>query len=107
MKLNELHIDEFGTSLISQRVSISSIFPTVAGDFVGATDPTRGQHHRFGPENFETPSLAFVPERAHDAVAMFRTVIYFNAALRNADCKVLAGELERVKFEKGGAQTRR
>ena len=43
-------------------------------------------------------------DRAHDAVAMFRTVIYFNAALRNADCKVLAGELERVKFEKGGAR---
>jgi hypothetical protein len=43
-------------------------------------------------------------DRAHDAVAMFRTVIYFNAALRNADCKVLASELERVKFEKGGAR---
>jgi len=43
-------------------------------------------------------------DRAHDAVAMFRTVIYFNAALRNADCKVLAAELERVKFEKGGAR---
>lgn len=43
-------------------------------------------------------------DRAHDAVAMFRTVIYFNAALRNADCKVLAQELEHVKFEKGGAR---
>jgi hypothetical protein len=43
-------------------------------------------------------------DRAHDAVAMFRTVIYFNAALRNGDCKVLAAELERVKFEKGGAR---
>lgn len=43
-------------------------------------------------------------DRAHDGVAMFRTVIYFNAALRNADCKVLASELERVKFEKGGAR---
>jgi hypothetical protein len=43
-------------------------------------------------------------DRAHDAVAMFRTLIYFNAALRNVDCKLLAGELERVKFEKGGAR---
>jgi hypothetical protein len=43
-------------------------------------------------------------DRAHDAVAMFRTVIYFNASLRNADCKLLASELERVKFEKGGAR---
>jgi hypothetical protein len=46
-------------------------------------------------------SLVAIP---HDAVAMFRTAIYLNAALRNADCKVLAGELERVKFEKGGAR---
>lgn len=43
-------------------------------------------------------------DRAHDGVAMFRTVIYFNAALRNADCKVLASELAHVKFEKGGAR---
>jgi hypothetical protein len=43
-------------------------------------------------------------DRAHDAVAMFRTVIYFNAALRNPDCKVLASQLEHVKFEKGGAR---
>jgi hypothetical protein len=43
-------------------------------------------------------------DRAHDGVSMFRTVIYFNAALRNADCKVLAGELQHVKFEKGAAR---
>jgi len=43
-------------------------------------------------------------DRAHDGVAMFRTLVYFNAALRNADCKVLAAELERIKFEKGGAR---
>jgi hypothetical protein len=29
---------------------------------------------------------------------------YFNAALRNQDCKVLASDLEYVKFEKGGAR---
>jgi hypothetical protein len=43
-------------------------------------------------------------DRAHDGVAMFRTVIYFLAALRFADCKQLASELERVRFEKGGAR---
>src|SRR5579859_7110704 len=35
---------------------------------------------------------------------MFRTVIYFNAALRNQDCKLLASELEHIKFERGGAR---
>lgn len=44
-------------------------------------------------------------DRAHDAISMFRTVIYFMAALRHPDCKVLAEELARVKFEKGGART--
>jgi hypothetical protein len=43
-------------------------------------------------------------DRAHDAVAMVRTVVYFLAALRFPECKQLASELERVKFEKGGAR---
>jgi hypothetical protein len=44
-------------------------------------------------------------ERAHNAISMVRTVIYFLAALRFGDCKVLAGEVERWHgFEKGGAR---
>lgn len=43
-------------------------------------------------------------DRAHDTMAMVRTVIYFMASLRYADCKVLASELDKVKFEKGGAR---
>ena len=35
---------------------------------------------------------------------LVRTVIYFMAALRHNDCKVLASELEKIKFEKGGAR---
>src|SRR5207248_11663803 len=71
MKLNELHIDELRTGLVRQRVSLTCICPTVAGDFVRATDSARGQHHCFGAENFETPSLALVSERAYDTVAVF------------------------------------
>jgi hypothetical protein len=59
-------------------------------------------------EQWRKPAQAGGPERidrAHDAIAMFRTVVYFNAALRNPDCKILASELERVKFEKGGARS--
>lgn len=44
-------------------------------------------------------------DRAHDAVAMFRTVLRFCAALRHAECKVLAEELKLVQFERGGART--
>jgi hypothetical protein len=42
--------------------------------------------------------------RAHNAVAMVRTVVYFNAALRRPDCKVLAEELSKVQFEREGAR---
>ncbi len=58
-------------------------------------------------DEWRKPAKPGAPERvdrAHDAVAMFRTVIYFCAALRNPDCKVLASELEKIKFEKGGAR---
>jgi hypothetical protein len=44
-------------------------------------------------------------DRAHDTIAMVRTVIYFMASERYQDCKVLASELDKVKFEKGGARS--
>jgi hypothetical protein len=43
-------------------------------------------------------------DRAHHAVAMFRTVIYFMAALAHPDCERLAARLEKVKFERGRAR---
>lgn len=47
-------------------------------------------------------------DRAHNAIAMFKTVIYFCAVLkperRFADCKALAQDLEKARFEKGGAR---
>jgi hypothetical protein len=43
-------------------------------------------------------------DRAHDAVAMFRTVIRFLAAMRHPECRLLADELSKVQFEKGGAR---
>lgn len=42
--------------------------------------------------------------RAHNAVAMVRTVIRFMAALRHADCKLLAEELAKIQFEREGAR---
>jgi hypothetical protein len=70
MKLNEFHIDEFRAGFVRKRVSISGVFPTVAGDFVRASNPASCKHDCFRPEDFETPSLAFVPERSCDAVAI-------------------------------------
>ena len=42
--------------------------------------------------------------RAHNAVAMVRTVVRFMAALRHADCKLIAEELSKVQFEREGAR---
>ena len=42
--------------------------------------------------------------RAHNAIAMFRTVMRFMAALRHADCKLLAEEMSKIKFEREGAR---
>lgn len=43
-------------------------------------------------------------DRAHNAVAMVRTVLRFMAALRHPECKLLAEELAKVQFERGGAR---
>jgi hypothetical protein len=58
-------------------------------------------------DEWRKPEVPGGPERidrAHDGVAMFRTVIRFMAALRAQDCKLLADELKKWKFEKGGAR---
>src|SRR6266513_6250781 len=71
MKLNKLHVDQFRASFVRERVTVSSVFPTVTSNFISATDPTRGQHDCFRPENFETAPLAFVSKRANHAITIF------------------------------------
>jgi hypothetical protein len=58
-------------------------------------------------DQWRKPAEPGAPERvdrAHDAVAMFRTVLRFCAALRLPGCKQLADELALIKFERGGAR---
>jgi hypothetical protein len=43
-------------------------------------------------------------DRAHDAVAMFRTILRFGATLRFEECRLLESELAMVKFDKGDAR---
>jgi hypothetical protein len=43
-------------------------------------------------------------DRAHDAVAMFRTILRFGAALRFEECRLLENELAMVKSDKGSAR---
>jgi len=64
-------------------------------------------------EEWRKPAYVGGPERikrAHDAIAMFKTVLRFNAALRppRHDCKQLVDDLEKgsslTRFEKSGAR---
>lgn len=62
-------------------------------------------------DEWRKPARAGGPERvdrAHNATAMFRTVLHFCAALRHDDCKRLAGELREARslvlFERGRAR---
>src|SRR5213596_345140 len=60
VKLHELHVDQIGSCVISQRMPVASVFPTVAGNLVRPPNSASGQHYRFGTENFETAALAFI-----------------------------------------------
>src|SRR6202035_5989789 len=42
--------------------------------------------------------------RAHGGVAMFRTALFFCAALGKRDCEQLVERLSHVKFEKAGSR---
>src|SRR6266550_8956492 len=53
MKLHKLHVDQFCARVISERMAVASVFPTVAGDSVGPPNSASGQHYCFGAENLE------------------------------------------------------
>ena len=48
MKLHELHVQQLGAGAVGQRVAVAGVFPTVAGDLVGAADAAGGHHHGLG-----------------------------------------------------------
>jgi hypothetical protein len=72
MKLHKLHVDQICARVISECVTIASVFPTVAGYFIGSPNSASGQHHCFGAENFEASTFAFVTKRPDNAVAIFK-----------------------------------
>src|SRR6266513_4096660 len=72
MKLHKLHVNQFCARVISERMAVASVFPTVAGDSVGPPDSASGQHHCFGAENLEAPTFAFVAKCPDHAVAVFK-----------------------------------
>src|SRR5262249_59386776 len=67
MKLHKLHVDQVGACVISERVSVASVFPTIAGDLVGPSNSASGQDNRFSAKDFEASAFACVPKRSDHA----------------------------------------
>ena len=71
MELNKLHVDQFRAGLISERMTVAGIFPTVARDLVGATDSAGREHDGLGAKNLEAAAFAFVSKCADDTLTIF------------------------------------
>src|SRR5208282_2370741 len=69
VKLHELHVNQFRAAMVRQRLAVARVFPGVAGDSIGATNPAGGKHNGFRPENLESSTLTLVAERANNTVA--------------------------------------
>src|ERR1700733_14235300 len=67
MELHELHTEQRGAGMISERMAVAGVFPTVARNLVRAADTAGSQHYGFSMKQFVASTLAVVTKRAHHA----------------------------------------
>ena len=72
MKLDELHVDQLGAGFIRERMSVAGVFPTVARDFIGASNSTSCENDCLRAKNFEAAAFALVTKRADRAIAILQ-----------------------------------
>ena len=72
MKLDEFHVEQFRARVICERLSVSGIFPGVAGDSIGAANAAGCQDNCLCLEEFESSALPVITERANDAIAILK-----------------------------------
>jgi hypothetical protein len=70
MELDELHVHQVGAGVIRHRLAVAGVFPTVAGDLVGASDAAGRDHHRFGAKQMEQAALPIVGEGSRNPGAI-------------------------------------
>jgi hypothetical protein len=63
MELDKLHVLERGAGVIGQRLAVAGVFPTVAGDRVGPSNPTGREYHGPGAKQAKSAPLAVVADR--------------------------------------------
>ena len=67
MKLDELHLLQFGAGLVRQRQPIARVLPAIAGDLECAPNPAGGHHHRLSLPQMEVALFPVVPAGARNA----------------------------------------
>src|SRR5262249_44739813 len=72
MKLDELHVDQLRSCAIAERVTITGVFPAVAGNLVGASDAAGRQYDCLRTKNQEAAALAVVTERTDNSSVLFQ-----------------------------------
>ena len=70
VELHELHVDEFGTCVVGESVTVAGVLPAVRRNAEGASDTAGGEYDRLGMKNSEATFFAVVAERATDAITV-------------------------------------
>jgi len=60
-----------GARVVRQRVSVTSVLPTIARNAVRSADAAGRKHHRLCREQLESSALTIVPDRARNPVSVF------------------------------------
>ena len=68
MELDELHVDQLGTGLVGQRLTVAAVLPRVRGHLERLADAAGRKHDRLGREDDRVPCGSPVPERAARSV---------------------------------------
>ena len=69
--MDKLHVNQFRAGMVGEGLSVTGVFPGVAGDSIGAPNSARSKDDGLRFENLESSAFPIVPERAGDSLAMW------------------------------------
>src|SRR5581483_6041962 len=72
MKLHVFHVDQRRAGVISERMSVASAIPAIAGNFVCFANPAGRKHDCFGAENSKMPAFAIVTKRPDNSLTILQ-----------------------------------
>ena len=72
MELYKFHIHKFSPRIISQRMSVTGIFPAIAGDLESSSNSPSGKNHRLCAEDHKPASLSCITESTGYIIAILK-----------------------------------